>query len=66
MSDQYSQVGNYVAIAGLIVLFLNHLGVNILQTDVEAGIGALVTLYGIAHQFIQHKNLAISTGTYPK
>lgn len=63
MNTNYSQTGNYVAIAGLAVTILAHFGVNITVDQIAGVIGGAVTLYGIIHQFIMHRNLAIATGS---
>lgn len=63
----YSQKGSYVALAGFVVLILNKLGVNFIGSDtIEATIGAIVTLYGVAHQFYAHRELAKSAGAIPR
>lgn len=55
--------GNYVAVAGLVVMLLNHFGINVVQSDVESVIGAAVIVYGIVHQAVAHKNaLAVAQG----
>lgn len=58
----YNQTGSYVAVAGLIVMVLNYFKIHIVQTDVESVIGALVTIYGVGHQYFAHKALAVSAG----
>lgn len=62
----YTQKGNYVAIAGLIVMVLNHFNINVVQTDVEAVIGAVVIVWGVVSQFRAHKKLAVSAGAIPE
>lgn len=58
-----SNTGNYLALAGVIVVLLNHFGINVVQSDVEAVIGAVVIVYGVIHQAITHKNaLAVAQG----
>lgn len=51
-----NNTGNAVAVAGLLVIVLNHFGINVAQTDVEAIVGAGLILYGIIHQAFTHKN----------
>lgn len=47
--------GNVVAIAGIVVVLLNHFGINVVQSDVESILGAGIILYGIIHQSVVHK-----------
>lgn len=51
-----------MGIAGLVVLILSKLGINVVQSDVEQIIAAAVILVGIIHQYISHRNLATITG----
>lgn len=60
----YSNVGSYVTIAGLVVLVLNHFGITVVSSDVETIVGSIVTIYGVIHQYVSHRNLAITTGTF--
>lgn len=57
-----SNIGNFVALAGVLVMVLNHFGINVAQTDVESVIGAVVIVYGIIHQAIAHKKELIAAG----
>lgn len=66
MEPTYSQAGSYISIAGLIVLILTHFGINATADQIGAIISGAALLYGIIHQAISTKNLAISTGAYPK
>ncbi len=59
---EYSQTGNYVALAGLIVTLLSHFGLNVAVGDITTVIGAIVVIVGLAKQYIAHKNLAIQAG----
>lgn len=54
--------GSYIAIAGFVVSILGHYGVVVASNDVIGIIAAIVTLYGIARQFMAHKALAASVG----
>lgn len=55
-----SYTGTYFGIAGVIVMILTHFGVNATIDQIVAAIGAIVTIYGLIHQAIVHKNLAQS------
>lgn len=58
-----SNVGNYASVAGLLVLVASHFGLNILPSDAETIVGAVVIVYGLIHQHITHKNaLAVAQG----
>jgi hypothetical protein len=66
MNNQYSQTGNYTAIAGVVVLILSKFGVTTDQSTILLVIGGIVAVTGIVNQFIAHKNLAITAGAYPQ
>lgn len=57
-----SNTGNYVALAGVVVMALNHFGINVLQSDVEAVIGSVVIVYGIVHQAVEHRKTLAAAG----
>lgn len=58
-----NQTGNIVALAGLLVTIANHFGLNIIQSDAEAIVGAGAVTYGIIHQMFTHKKeVAIAAG----
>ena len=59
----YTQAGNYTAVAGLVVILLAKFGVVTDAGSITSIIGAVVTLVGIVKQFIDHKKLAVATGT---
>lgn len=59
----YNQTGNYVTIAGVVVILLSKLGINTDLATIVTIIGAGVSVYGIIKQFIAHKALAKATNT---
>lgn len=64
MDTNYTQTGNYTALAGVAVLFLSKFGVNTDVATVLTIIGGIVAVVGVVKQFLDHKNLAIKTGSY--
>lgn len=46
-----TQTTNYVAIAGLIVMILNHFGIQVANEEVTSIVGAVLTLTGILWNF---------------
>lgn len=59
---QYDQKGSWLAIAGIIVSLASHLGISITVDDVLAIIGAVAIIYGVIHQYIAHRKLAVEVG----
>jgi len=47
MNYSLAQAGNVTALAGILVTILNYYGYTILQTELEAIIGAIVVIVGI-------------------
>ena len=62
----YSQTGNYVAAAGVVVTLLSYLGVNATIDQIAQILAGIAIVYGIVHQYFSHRNLAQATGTLPK
>lgn len=62
----YSQSGNYLALAGLVVMILGRFGVIVATNDIVTVFAAIVTIYGIIRQFMAHKTLAIQAGALTK
>lgn len=69
----YSQTGSYIVLAGILANVLAYLGIHIEaglinQTiiDLLTLIGDVAVIYGTVHQALAHKQLAITTGAYPK
>lgn len=58
----YSQNGSWIALAGIVVAALSHFGIVISQDNIITVVAGAVTLYGIIHQFITHRNLAVAAG----
>ncbi len=52
---QTSNTGNIIQFAGFVVLIANHFHFNLVQTDVEAVLGAGLILYGWIRQYVAHK-----------
>ncbi len=68
-SNQYTQAGNQLALAGLVVLVLSKLGVSADVSTVMTIFGGLLALVGIIKSFYTHKqlkNVAIATGAIKK
>lgn len=63
---EYTQNGNYLALAGLVVLMLSKLGLNVTVDTIMVVVGGIVALIGIVKQFIDHRKLAVATGAYHK
>jgi hypothetical protein len=51
-----TQAANITAFAGFIVLILNRFGLNLIQSDVELLLGALLTAGGILWNWIHRQN----------
>lgn len=62
----YDQSGNYIALAGIIVVILGKFGIVVASNDIVAIIAGGASLYGIYRQFIAHKNLAVQSGAIQK
>lgn len=58
----YDQSGNYIALAGFLVVILGKFGITIASNDVVTIIAGIATVYGLIRQHYAHKNLAISAG----
>lgn len=54
--------GSYALFAGIIVLGLSKLGVNVDNGTVETVIGFVLAVYGGIKQYIEHRKLAVATG----
>lgn len=59
---EYTQSGNYTALAGLAVLLLSKVGVSTDVATLMTIVGGVVALVGIVKQYIAHKNLATVAG----
>lgn len=59
----YTQTGNYAAAAGLVVVLLAKFGVISDVDSIVAIFGGVGAFIGIVKQFIDHKKLAVATGT---
>lgn len=62
---EYTQNGNYIALAGIAVIVLSKFGVTADKETLMTIIGGVVSVIGIIKQFIAHKKLAKSAGAYP-
>ncbi len=65
-NTNYSQSGNYIAIAGVIAMILTHFGIIADPTSIVTVIVGAVALFGIVKQFLDHKALAVSAGAIQK
>lgn len=65
---KYSQAGNYIVIAGLIVEIVNKKvpGLGITSDQVMFIIGGIITAIGSIHQWISHRKLAQVAGAIPR
>lgn len=66
----YSQLGTKIAVGGIVAWVLSHfVGVQInpdmiskTLNDILTVGGEIATIYGIIHQAVKHKSLAVTTG----
>ncbi len=67
----YNQLGMKISAAGIVAIGLSHLvGVSLdsgmitkFMNDGLVFIGDIATIYGIIHQAVAHRKLAVTTGT---
>lgn len=62
----YSQSGNYTALAGIVVILLSKLGINVDIATLMTIAGGVAALYGVYRQWVAHKDLAVVTGVTQK